>query len=98
MLPCCQRHLHYSFSNAATWFVLGTLHYSGVYVTLELFILVLYAHWLPTIWSFLLLVFRNGQLCEGIIFLDEIGNIYSINNGINETSNVRCMYENMERK
>ena len=43
-------------------------------------------------------VFRNGQLCEGVIFLDEIGNIYSINNGINETSNVRCMYENMELK
>ena len=37
-------------------------------------------------------VFRNGQLCA------EIGNIYSINNGINETSNVRCMYENMDLK
>ena len=30
MLPCCQRHLHYSFSNAATWLVL------------ELFIILVY--------------------------------------------------------
>ena len=44
MLPCCQRHLHYSLSNAATWFVL------------ELFIILVYMSFWNSSFLFCMLI------------------------------------------
>ena len=81
MLPCCHRHLHYSLSNAATWFVL------------ELFIILVYMSFWNSSFLFCMLIgYDLAQVPNGQKWFHILWTIF-VSENISEDFNFVILHE-----